>query len=250
MCKQSSLITPTSNLQNLEVFHPSSDGSIDLTQFLSMTPNLQTIRTGRNCECDPSNDGWFFGLLPRSIKAIDIFDTEFLATGPDGAESYREVHDWQQQNGETYFHSLLSLQVSESGQLDVDNVNALLLMENSSESPPSYLERLAIRAPQVSPEGLTSILQQQRLTRLKSLDLSFCQDCVDANADVVAASMKHLRKLDLSRTKVTGVGIKALVDGLPDLHHLTLKECGKVGNDAVEWARKKGLVVPFCSPRT
>ncbi len=64
---------------------------------------------------------------------------------------------------------------------------------------------------------------------------------------------KHrLRRLDLSNTSVTGVGIKALVTDpqRPRIEWLGVNNCSSLGSDAVDLARSKGIEVEYQFPDT
>lgn len=113
-------------------------------------------------------------------------------------------------------------------------------MGNAAELQPSHLRRLAIRCPQFTERDLTSIIGQERLGRLKDLDLSQCREFVDAHAQTIAIGMKHLHELNLSQTRVTGTGIKTIVNGLPDLRFLTIDDCPKVTSDTILWLQQRG----------
>jgi F-box/TPR repeat protein Pof3 len=52
-----------------------------------------------------------------------------------------------------------------------------------------------------------------------------------------------LRKLDVSGTRVTGVSVRAFINR--GITSLNLDECVDVGEDAVAWARSKGVDVDF-----
>lgn len=58
-----------------------------------------------------------------------------------------------------------------------------------------------------------------RSAQLESLDLSYCSRVGDAGAGALAG-MSALRRLDLTWTAVTPVGLRALAAGLPGLESL------------------------------
>ncbi len=67
----------------------------------------------------------------------------------------------------------------------------------------------------------------------------------DDMAFVVADTMKDLLHVDLRLTRVTGCGVKRLVQALPQLKLLNLNDCFDVNSDAVDWARSQGITVLF-----
>ena len=57
-----------------------------------------------------------------------------------------------------------------------------------------------------------------------------------------------LRRLDVSHTRITGVGVKKVVQNLKaSLVHLAVNQCMELSIDAVEWAKKQGIQVDFRS---
>ena len=71
----------------------------------------------------------------------------------------------------------------------------------------------------------------------------------DEIAMLIARNLPSLKNLDLARTKVTGVGVKALVIGLKGkLERLGLDGCNSTNIDAVELARAMGVKVAFGFP--
>ena len=71
----------------------------------------------------------------------------------------------------------------------------------------------------------------------------------DGVAIAVAHNLPNLKFLDLGRTKVTGVGVKALVTELNGkLEWLGLDECMYTSFDAVELARSMGIKVSYRFP--
>lgn len=57
-------------------------------------------------------------------------------------------------------------------------------------------------------------------------------------------TLKDIVRLDIpGREKLTGVGVKKLVQSLPKLAVLDIDHCEGVGKDAVEWATSQGVKV-------
>ena len=68
----------------------------------------------------------------------------------------------------------------------------------------------------------------------------------DELAIAIAENCPVLRRLSLANTKVSGVGVKAVVTALEGkLEYLNLDGCKNTAYDAVEWARSKGVRVAF-----
>ena len=71
----------------------------------------------------------------------------------------------------------------------------------------------------------------------------------DEIAVLIARNLPRLKKLDLANTRITGVGVKALVVGLEGkLEHLCLDGCYSTNIDAVDLARALGVKVAFGFP--
>ncbi|KAI9677376.1 MAG: hypothetical protein M1817_006328 [Caeruleum heppii] len=78
---------------------------------------------------------------------------------------------------------------------------------------------------------------------LGGLDID--DDCVALLSD----SCRQLMRLDLSKTKVTGIGIKALLTRENSrLGALLLNHCTYISSDAIDFARSKGLTVEWLHP--
>ena len=92
------------------------------------------------------------------------------------------------------------------------------------------------------------LMEAGYLAHVVDLDLSI--RAVDDNvAELLAKSLPRLTTVSLAKSKVTGVGVKALVLKQGDaLQHLYLQYCTSVSVDAVEFARSKGVNVIFTFP--
>jgi F-box/TPR repeat protein Pof3 len=55
----------------------------------------------------------------------------------------------------------------------------------------------------------------------------------------------NLGSVDLSRTTVTGVVLRELVDRESSPTDIVINQCSKMSPDAVEWARKKGVNIQY-----
>ncbi len=86
------------------------------------------------------------------------------------------------------------------------------------------------------------------LKEVVSLDLGDC-DINDRSVELLIEHAPRLRHLSLERTKITGVGVKAVVLKPHDkLDHLVLHNCQGVSPDAVEFARASGVKVDCYFP--
>ena len=97
----------------------------------------------------------------------------------------------------------------------------------------------------LSSVDLKELITQGYLEGVEDLVLKSC-NVDDEIAMLIARNLPHLKNLDLARTKITGVGVKALVVGLEaKLEHLCLDECHSTNIDAVTLARGMGVKVAF-----
>ncbi|KAF2228315.1 hypothetical protein BDZ85DRAFT_278168 [Elsinoe ampelina] len=116
------------------------------------------------------------------------------------------------------------------------------LLRHSSDTP-SGLTHLAIPAAELAIEWADSALSSPRLSSLTELKLFGARRTDSELVPVILKCMKGMQALDLSHSDLTGVGVKALVEGLPDLKKLRITCCNDLGTDAIEWARSKGIDV-------
>ena len=86
------------------------------------------------------------------------------------------------------------------------------------------------------------------LGKVEELKFNYC-DVDDEVAIAIAENCPVLKRLSLANTKVSGVGVKAIVTALEGkLEYLDLDGCKQTSYDAVEWARSKVVRVDFSFP--
>lgn len=145
---------------------------------------------------------------------------EFLDSYVDADEVKRDI-----QNGAPLQH--LSL----SGELIVDNNDgtpSVLSSVSSSIVVSTYLAT----SPRILTPSLTSL-------KLPGLPLT------DEDIKPITTSTK-LESIDVSRTKISGFGIKLLVDQAPTLRFIKADNCRNLSSrDALEYAEKKGVRVSY-----
>ena len=97
----------------------------------------------------------------------------------------------------------------------------------------------------LSSANFRELVTQGYLEGIEELVLKSC-DVDDEIAMLMARNLPRLKNLNLARTKITGVGVKALTIGLEGkLEHLCLDECRGTNIDAVMLARNMGVKVAF-----
>ena len=100
----------------------------------------------------------------------------------------------------------------------------------------------------LSSANLKELITHGYLEGIEDLVLKSC-NIDDEIAMFIARKLPRLKNLDLACTKITGVGVKALVIGLEGkLEHLCLERCHSTNIDAVELARASGVKVAFGFP--
>ncbi|KAL9092534.1 MAG: hypothetical protein Q9165_004338 [Trypethelium subeluteriae] len=105
------------------------------------------------------------------------------------------------------------------------------------------LQKLTINNSRYTGAELSKLLSSSRLGEdLRELNLP--QSCFDDDlSKVVVGKFPLLRRLDLSHTLITGVGVKTVVQGLRSLEYLAVNQCTDLSSDAVDWAAKQGIQV-------
>ena len=100
----------------------------------------------------------------------------------------------------------------------------------------------------LSSADLKQLITQGYLEGIEDLTLKAC-NVNDEIAMLIARNLPRLKNLNLAKTKITGVGVKALVMGLEaKLEHLCLDSCPHINVDAVFLARSMGVKVAFGFP--
>lgn len=99
-------------------------------------------------------------------------------------------------------------------------------------------------------EDFAKIIESGYLSRVQELKLNGA-DVDDNLLILLAANAPSMRSLYLAQTKITGVAVKALVNGLSStLQYLFLNHCDFINVDAIEWGRSKGVKIDFSCPDT
>ena len=100
----------------------------------------------------------------------------------------------------------------------------------------------------LSTANLKELITQDYLEGVVDLVLKSC-NVDDEIAMLIARNLPRLQKLDVANSKITGVGVKALVVAREGkLEHLCLDGCFSTNIDAVKLARTKGVNVAFGFP--
>ncbi|OQO08974.1 hypothetical protein B0A48_05864 [Cryoendolithus antarcticus] len=133
--------------------------------------------------------------------------------------------------------------------------NCLQWLDNSnSVESPVHLNTLfvtgcALRLPsdaETAAQVVRAALKHPRLGSLTHLNFEECSYCDDTVIGVIADTLPKLQILNVSKTDITGVGVKLLVQS-GSLKELIVNDCRNLGHDAVVWARNQGVKVECSS---
>lgn len=101
---------------------------------------------------------------------------------------------------------------------------------------------------QIDRAAIYGLITNGYLDTIVELRLSHA-DVDDFIAEALAGSCPQLKRLNLSCTKITGVGVKSLVQKPQGgMEELVLDHCAGVSTDAVAYAKAKGIRVSFRFP--
>lgn len=236
------MIIPSPELRLLEVRKLKASREISIGEFLRKATGLHAILLSG---FDYNRwDRSFLLNLPRCIQKIELYRTSHLEYN-----DAQDLSEWQEEHGEKYFRDLIDLRLTSASPRvrSPDKLSQLIstILKGPQSAVSPEFTRLSVEAPLLSTGSLEALIAHLHPSHIKSLSIEDNQAFGDVHASLIAKSLESVRILGLRKTKVTGVGVKALVEHLPDLHQLNLDECSSVGTDAVEWARQMGIAVSF-----
>ena len=214
------------------------------------SPNLQVLRLTGWKRHDPYNDLHEFTKLTHLVT-LDLHETQLL--------SFPKLPP-----------SLCSLDMSSmydvcspavASQINIDkcllpNLESLELNWCPNLRPTMFLKLLEQSTGKVKRLGIQHCQHIDQTEIKLALAKGYLDRAVDLNLagliidddliGLLAQDLSHLRRLDLSNTRVTGIGVKALVTK-PEgrLDWLGLNNCTSVSIDAVELARSIGITVNY-----
>ena len=217
--------------------------SSQIPQFLSTIPNIRSLRL-RRWTIDQSSSGFseleyldqldlggcyisHVPLLPASLRGFSMARAYSLAT------LHMPRQDLPNLTHLSFCH------YTDRGWLTLEP----WLYANKGNLLELDLGGISIGKPR-----LLSLLGGGYFVKIEVLYLAGC-DFDDTLVDALSQYASSLRHLDLSRTSVTGVGVKGLVTRLGStLQFLNLDSCHSTSIDAVQWARSTGLQVQYSFP--
>jgi hypothetical protein len=175
---------------------------------------------------------WSFPRLPQSIRVLNL---SHCVVDLDQTNSINTVEHW--------LPHLTSLQLAFSHHLGVHGLRSFLSANKGN------LTALDLKfCNKLNHQDFLTLIGEGYFNAITDLSLIACA-FKDDTALLLAAASTDLIHVDLSSTKVTGVGVKALVQK-PGCKLQTLKvnNCQAIGKDAVEFARDSGVDVEFIFP--
>ena len=215
---------------------------IDLTNLLAAIPNVRDL-TFTNCYVPRKSD-----IPPPNFAALhklESLDISGVAMPPP-LELPSSVHtlnisksSFGLDMGKWDASRLVRLSMAHKVQF---SAGCLLKILEQNKGNLIYLDISATEYHQSMYEWLA---QGGYLDKAEELKFNNC-DVDDELAIAVAENCPVLKRLSLAYSKVSGVGVKAIVTALEGkLDYLNLDGCKNTAYDAVEWARSKGVRVAF-----
>lgn len=99
---------------------------------------------------------------------------------------------------------------------------------------------------EITDHKIAEIVSNGSLKNLVEFGLQSC-DVDDGTVRVLASSLNHLKRLDLSGTKISGLAVAGLVDSSlkVKLEFLGVRYCENVSHEAVEFVQSRGVIVDY-----
>ena len=235
------------NLRTLKLDTSYQNNLLALPTLLNRIPNVHTL----------SVQGW---LVPSSLtaQAIDFSKLHQLQNldisrlfmclplhFPSSLRSFvaKECHFPTSSFADLDLPHLIRLSFAGQHGLSLSELQACLIPNKGK------LTHLDIRGcVGLSNANIKQIITLNYLEAVEDLVLNSC-NVDDEIAILLARNLPRLQKLDVTNSRITGVGIKALVVGLQGkLEHLCLNGCSSTNIDAVRLAREMGVKVAYGFP--
>jgi len=150
----------------------------------------------------------------------------------------------QRLNGIPNLTLLQSVILQEQNGLSFAQVNQVFAVDDEIEDA-SQLETLQLDIPLWTKDSVVTILCHPRLQELSHLALLDCRAIDDEVVSTIAAQGKKLKSLRLPSSRITGVGLKALIQACPSLAYINVDGCQAISLDAVQWAKSQGVTIAW-----
>ena len=171
--------------------------------------------------------------LPPTLRHLNLIATSINFSELEGSQSLED-------------HTLPELETLELSNNHLLTCPALQILLKPSKGKLTELDLSSCG--QIDKAAIHGLITNGYLDGIVDLRLSN-SDVDDFTAEAIAGSCPKLKKLNLSGTKITGVGVKSLVQkphGM--IEELCLNDCTGVSLDAVAYAEAKGINVSFRFP--
>ncbi|KAI9690018.1 MAG: hypothetical protein M1822_009900 [Bathelium mastoideum] len=260
------------NLRQLKLVHGNgrSDArptGLNLPSLFPLVPNLEAL-TLNNWTMKDHQGGLSFRALTR-LKSLNLRDCRTRYSYNDLPTSIEKLHLDDESGpylqGADWAEMSLSLLTDLEWSKGLCGVEFLLTISSLCQG--RSLERLAINESGLPETELLMLLSSRRVGRqLQELCLSnsgfndrtakfvvgrvpSASKCrMTTRANDCEERFPLLRRLNISRTEVTGAGVKTVVENLiGSLEYLIVRQCAFLSADAIEWAKNQGVQVVFRS---
>lgn len=171
--------------------------------------------------------------LPSTIQHLHLIGTSIPFAWLESRQSFEDYT----------LHELKTLDLSHNQLLTYP---ALQILLNPSKGKVTELDLSCCG--QIDKAAIHGLITNGYLGGIVNLRWSH-SEVDDSIAEALAASCPHLKRLNISYTKITGVGVKSLVQKPQGMiEELCLNNCAGVSIDAVTYAKAKGISVSFRFP--
>jgi F-box/TPR repeat protein Pof3 len=262
---------------NIHFQNPMEMSNTSLRELMLHTCNLKTLNFSRATvnlhffsAIEPSNSRRFLSPLTTLVmRQVEFNHAEFPILPPtlqklvieyNGSFDLQEGgHDGNSGLMESRLSSLTHLALSDINGLSADRMERFLdlyvvndQLKDMEDGTP--LQSLSIHGVLhkdhymmgglfMNQDGVLARSRRILTPALQHLDIATLP--VDDNE--IEALLKHktgITSIDISHTQITGASIKMLADGLAGIRNIKADNCPRInGRDAIEYARRKGIVV-------
>lgn len=220
--------------------------------LLEKIPNAQNLTLKNWHWTLPSSNHWDFSVTPK-LQSLDMTNNQHIifprlppslhTLDLSSCIAAPQLDDLSHDNVvRSSLPEMKSLSLSNYHSMEPTRLMALLSRGKGK------LELLNLKNCNLQAQNINSLIQDGFLTDVIQLGLAGLP-VNDTCVELLATNLHLLKYLDLSFTRVTGVGVKALVlkSGVR-LERLNLMMCSQVNVDAVTFARSHGIQITYSFP--
>ncbi|MCJ1464939.1 hypothetical protein MMC07_003554 [Pseudocyphellaria aurata] len=226
----------------------------DTSALLKNIPNAQNLTLKNWIWIEPSEADWDFSVIPN-LRILDLTNNHNIVF-PRLPPSLRNLDlsscTPSTLRDDSSITNIMESSLPEMRRLSLSNFHSMgptelgfLLREVTGK-----LELLNLKYCNFQADEIESLVLLGFLKNVTQLSLAFLP-VNDACVEHLANNLHHLKVLDLEATRVTGVGVKALVlSPCFKLERLNLLQCSSVSVDAVNLARSHRIHTTYGFPET